>query len=77
MKQINARDFQKTFGQVTSQLQSGRALRITKHGKPLGIFIKTDVRHVKTPDFLGNVRKHTYPQAIANEVVREFYDSLS
>ena len=77
MKQVNARDFQKTFGQLASQLKSGQSLRVTKRGKPIGIFVKVGERQVKTPDFLANLEKHSYSQALGNQVMQEFYDSLS
>jgi antitoxin (DNA-binding transcriptional repressor) of toxin-antitoxin stability system len=77
MKQVIARDFQKAFGQIAGQLKNGQAVQVTKHGKPLGLFIKAGVRRVKPPDFLANLKKHTYSKKTGNQAMAEFYASLS
>ncbi len=77
MKQVNARDFQKTFGQIANQLKSGQTLQVTRHGKPLGLFVKVGARKIKTPDFLANLQPHSYAKETGNQALSEFYAALS
>jgi antitoxin (DNA-binding transcriptional repressor) of toxin-antitoxin stability system len=56
MKQVNAREFQKSFSKVAEQLAQGETVEVTKHGKALGFFTKARARTaVRMPDFAANL----------------------
>lgn len=77
MKKINAREFQKRFGQISAELGEGQAVEVTKRGKLLGRFTKIPPRRVKTPDFVAALRQHTYSRKLGNQLLKQFYESLS
>jgi antitoxin (DNA-binding transcriptional repressor) of toxin-antitoxin stability system len=77
MKNITARHFQHTFSKTTDSLKPGQSLTITKRGKPLGVFTKLPNRPIKTPDFLANLKKLGHSEKLGDQILKEFYDSLS
>jgi hypothetical protein len=76
-KKITAREFQHTFSKTANSLRAGESVTITKRGKPLGFFTKLPARQIKTPDFLANLKKLGHSATVGDQILREFYDSLS
>ena len=76
MKEVNAREFQKTFSKLTTELGQGQTIAITKKGKPLGFFTKAPARtrRVRMPDFAANLAHMPYDQQEAERIVREVLD---
>ena len=77
MKQLTARQFQHEFSKTAESLKPGQSVTITKRGKPLGVFTRLPARRIKTPDFLGNLKKLDYPVELGDQILKEFNDSLS
>jgi hypothetical protein len=77
MKQVTAREFQKSFGKLAKALTEGQTVQITLHGKPLGEFTKSIKRKVRTPDFLANVRDTGCDPKLGDRLLEEFNASLS
>jgi antitoxin (DNA-binding transcriptional repressor) of toxin-antitoxin stability system len=77
MKQVNARDFQKQFGQIAKGLAAGQSVKVTNHGKPVGIFTKLAPKRVKMPDFFANLDKLGGDPKLGDQIIKEFYESLS
>jgi antitoxin (DNA-binding transcriptional repressor) of toxin-antitoxin stability system len=76
MKKINARVFQKEFGKVADGLKPGETVEITRHGKSVGQFTRTP-RHVKMPDFLALLEKHSCTPALGDRLLKKFNEALS
>lgn len=76
MKEVNAREFQKTFSKLTTELAQGQTIAVTKKGKPLGFFTKAPAtRHpVPMPDFEANLARMPYEPKDAEKIVREVLD---
>src|SRR5689334_12695193 len=75
MKQVNAREFQKSFSSVTDALPQGQTIAITKRGKPLGFFTKAPAAaSVPMPDFAANLASMPYSPDDAERIVREVLD---
>jgi antitoxin (DNA-binding transcriptional repressor) of toxin-antitoxin stability system len=70
MKKIKARDFQKSFGKVSDNLKGGQSVQVTKHGKPVGVFVKSRKPSSQMPDFMANLAGR--PKAVGNRLLREF-----
>lgn len=77
MKKINSREFQKHFSELTTGLKNGQTVEITRHGKTIGKFTRIDARKNKMPDFLAELRKHTYPSEVGDLALEDFTRSLS
>jgi hypothetical protein len=45
---------------------------VTKHGKPVGVFIKSAKPRSQMPDFMANLAGR--PKAVGNRLLREFMD---
>ena len=77
MKQINAREFQKSFGRITGKLRAGESLEITKHGKVVGTFTKQR-KKVNWDKILKFMEQKSCPPEVGDEMVRKYFnDSLS
>ena len=50
-KKVTAREFLHTFAKVHESLEPGQSVIITKHGKPLGSFVKEHGKGRRLPDF--------------------------
>lgn len=50
-KKVTAREFLHGFAKMHEALQPGRSITITKHGKPLGHFVKERAKGMPLPDF--------------------------
>jgi antitoxin (DNA-binding transcriptional repressor) of toxin-antitoxin stability system len=75
MKQVNAREFQKTFSKVADELNGGETVAVTKHGKPLGFFTKAPVRTpAKMPDFAGNLARLPMIGPAGGEILADVVD---
>ena len=77
MKTFSSRDFQKNFGHITDSLKNGQTVEVTKHGKPVGRFTKTDGKRREMPDFLSWLEKFGGSKEVGNQILKEFNDSLS
>jgi hypothetical protein len=76
MKQINAREFQKSFGRITEKLRAGEKVQITKHGNVVGTFVK-ETKKVQWPDVVAYLRKHSCPAEVGDRVLKDFNESIS
>lgn len=76
MKEVNAREFQKAFSKLTTELPHGQTIAITKKGKPLGFFTKAPVpsQPVPMPDFAANLEAMPYDPKEAERIIREVLD---
>jgi antitoxin (DNA-binding transcriptional repressor) of toxin-antitoxin stability system len=76
MREVNAREFQKTFSKLTTDLAQGQTIAITKKGKPLGFFTKASAHAepVPMPDFAANLAHMPYNSQDAERIVREILD---
>ena len=73
MKEVNAREFQKAFSKLTTELPQGQTIAITKKGKPLGFFTKASnspPQPVRMPDFAANLESMPYDSKVAQDIVR-------
>jgi antitoxin (DNA-binding transcriptional repressor) of toxin-antitoxin stability system len=59
---VSSREFQHQFSRVAEALKPGESVTVTKHGRPIGTFIKA-AKATAAPDYLGNLQKlgHTMP----------------
>ena len=73
MKQINAREFQKSFGRITEKLRAGEKVQITKHGNVVGTFMKQPkkVDWEKAFDYL---KKNSCSPEVGDELVRKYFN---
>jgi antitoxin (DNA-binding transcriptional repressor) of toxin-antitoxin stability system len=76
MRKISSREFQKSFAEITGSLKNGQVVEITRHGKTIGKFTKTNGKKIKMPDFWAEVQKHTYSMEMGEKWLKEFNDSL-
>ena len=74
MKQINSREFQKSFAAVIRRLKNGQRIEITKRGKSVGQFIKAR-RPIKMPDFAANLEGRD--PKVGLQILKKYYDGLS
>jgi antitoxin (DNA-binding transcriptional repressor) of toxin-antitoxin stability system len=72
MKKIKARDFQKAFGKVSDHLKAGESVQVTKHGKAVGVFIKSAKPSRQMPDFMANLAGRS--KTVGNRLLCEFMD---
>jgi hypothetical protein len=69
-KTVTSRQFQHQFANVSQELKPGESITVTKHGKPLGTFIKA-AKTIKAPDFMANLEKLTYSVQTGQKVIDE------
>lgn len=76
MKAVNAREFQKSFSKLTTELPHGQTIAITKKGKPLGFFTKapTSSQAVQMPDFAANLAQAPYDPKDTERIMRDVLD---
>jgi antitoxin (DNA-binding transcriptional repressor) of toxin-antitoxin stability system len=76
MKEVNAREFQKAFSKLTTELAQGQTIAITKKGKPLGFFTKApaNTKPAPMPDFAANLAQMPYDPKDAEKIVHELLD---
>jgi antitoxin (DNA-binding transcriptional repressor) of toxin-antitoxin stability system len=74
MKQVNAREFQKSFGRITGRLKAGETVQITKYGKIVGTFTKQR-KKVDWDKFFKHLEKHSCPPEVGDELVRKFFNN--
>jgi hypothetical protein len=77
MKKFTSREFQKRFGQITDQLRVGEVVQVTKRGKVIGRFEKAPEKKTKAPDFLAELKRHTYPAEVGDRLLQLFNETLS
>ena len=73
MKQINSRDFQKKFGNITGRLKAGESVQITKHGKILGTFTK-ERKKVNWDKFFKYLNENSCSPEVGDEMVRKYFN---
>ena len=76
MKEVNARELQKAFSKLTTELAQGQTIAITKKGKPLGFFTKalSNPPLAQMPDFAANLGSMPYDPKDAEKIIRELLD---
>ena len=75
MKQVNAREFQKSFSKVADELNQGETVAVTKHGKPLGFFTKAPGRTAaRMPDFAANLAAVPRVGAAGQKIIADVID---
>jgi antitoxin (DNA-binding transcriptional repressor) of toxin-antitoxin stability system len=70
MKSVTSRQFLHGFAKVQKGLAPGESITITKHGKPLGKFVKESTKSRKLPDFRKEVEKDGYGPKVGDELLR-------
>jgi antitoxin (DNA-binding transcriptional repressor) of toxin-antitoxin stability system len=76
MKTVSSREFQKNFGQLAEKLRAGQTVEVTKHGKTVGRFTKTNPQPKTMPNFLEKLNSLGSSKALGNRILKEFNDSL-
>jgi hypothetical protein len=77
MKKISSREFQKRFDQIAESMRNGQVLEITKRGKVIGRSIKSTGTKIKMPDFMAELKKHTYSVEFGNQLLKKFNRGIS
>jgi cation transport ATPase len=69
MKKVTARDFQHGFSKHAHGLKPGQSVVVTKHGKTVGVFTRTDVPRREKPNFLAELEKHAYSEKDGQRII--------
>jgi antitoxin (DNA-binding transcriptional repressor) of toxin-antitoxin stability system len=70
MKQkVTAREFLHRFAKVHQKLAPGQSVTITKHGKPLGRFVKEPAAGTRLPDFRKDASADGYAPEVGDELL--------
>ncbi len=70
---VSSRAFQQQFSQVADALRPGESVTVTKHGEPIGTFIKV-LKPKPAPDYLGNLHKLGYSAKDGQRVIDVIHD---
>jgi len=68
---VDAREFLRGFAKLQERLLPGESVTVTKHGKPLGMFIKEPAeRKIVLPDFEKDANASGYGVEVGDELLK-------
>lgn len=77
MKKITSREFQKRFGTITAKMRVGEPIHVTRRGKVVGRFEELPEKPVKIPDFLAELKTHSYSPEVGDRLLQLFLNPIN